>query len=87
MVSALADAGAALEREDYLDAARETADFLLERMRDADGRLLRTFNQGRAKQRAFLEDHAFLLEALIALYEATFEERWFTAGARARRTS
>ena len=79
MVSALADAGAALEREDYLAAARETADFLLERMRDADGRLLRTFNQGRAKQPAFLEDHAFLLEALIALYEATFEERWFTA--------
>jgi uncharacterized protein YyaL (SSP411 family) len=79
MVSALADAGAVLEREDYLAAARETADFLTERMRGSDGRLLRTFNQGRAKQRAFLEDHAYLLEALIALYEATFEERWFTA--------
>jgi uncharacterized protein YyaL (SSP411 family) len=79
IVSALADAGAVLEREDYLAAARETADFLLERMRGSDGRLLRTFNQERAKQPAFLEDHAFLLEALIALYEATFEERWFTA--------
>ncbi len=79
MISALADAGAALEREDYLDAARDTASFLLSTMHDEDGRLLRTFNQGRAKQPAFLEDHAFLLEALIALYEATFEERWFQA--------
>ena len=79
MISALADAGAVLEREDYLDAARETAVVLLEVQRDADGRLLRTSRGGVAKQRAFLEDHAFLLEALLALYEATFEERWFVA--------
>ena len=79
MISALADAGAALEREDYLDAARETACVLLEVQRDGDGRLLRTSRGGVAKQRAFLEDHAFLLEALLVLYEATFEERWFDA--------
>ena len=47
-----------------------------------DGRLLRTFNAGTAKLGAYLEDHAFLLEALLVLYEATFEERWF-AEARA----
>ena len=47
------------------------------RMRDADGRLLRTFNAGTARLGAYLEDHAFLLEALLVLYEATFEERWF----------
>ena len=51
-------------------------------MRDADGRLLRTFNAGQAQLNAYLEDHAFLLEALLTLYEATFEERWF-AEARA----
>ena len=79
MLAALADAGAALERPDYLDAARATADVLLDVQRDADGRLLRTSRGGVAKQRAFLEDHAFLLEALITLYEATFEERWFVA--------
>ena len=51
-------------------------------MRDDGGRLLRTFNRGRAKQPAFLEDHAYLLEALVALYEATFEERWYGAARR-----
>ncbi len=78
MISALADAGAALGRADFLDAACSAADFVLTRMRDDDGRLLRTFNAGEAKLNAYLEDHAFLLEALLDLYEATFEARWFT---------
>jgi uncharacterized protein YyaL (SSP411 family) len=78
MVAALADAGAVLGREDYRDAARAAAAFVLDEMRDADGRLLRTFNAGEARLGAYLEDHAFLIEALLALYEATFEERWFT---------
>jgi uncharacterized protein len=79
MIAALADAGAVLQREDYLDAAREAAAFVLDRMRGPDGRLLRTFNAGVARLAAYLEDHAFLLEALLVLYEATFEERWFSA--------
>ena len=77
-ISALADAGAVLERDDYLDAARTCADFVLRDMRDDDGRLLRTYNRGRAKIGAFLEDHAFLLEALVGLYEATGEPRFFS---------
>jgi uncharacterized protein YyaL (SSP411 family) len=79
MISALAEAGAVLERADYLAAARRAAAFVLEQMRDPDGRLLRTYNAGEAKLNAYLEDHAFLLEALLTLYEATFEPRWFTA--------
>ncbi len=47
-------------------------------MRDERGRLLRTYNDGQARIGAYLEDHAFLLEALIVLFEATCEERWFT---------
>ncbi|MDX6725035.1 MAG: uncharacterized protein QOD73_3439 [Solirubrobacteraceae bacterium] len=78
MISALADAGAVLQREDLLDAARDAAAFVLDRMRTPDGRLLRTFNAGEARLNAYLEDHAFMLEALLTLYEATFEERWFT---------
>ena len=50
-----------------------------------DGRLLRTFNRGRAKLPAYLEDHAYLLEAYLTLYEATFDAEWFYARGRARR--
>ncbi len=76
-IAALAEAGAVLGRGDYLEAARRCADFVLGSLRDPDGRLLRSFNDGRAHLGAYLEDHAFLLEALLALYEATFERRWF----------
>jgi uncharacterized protein YyaL (SSP411 family) len=78
MISALADAGAALERDDYVSAARDCADFILSRLRDERGRMLRTYKDGRASLNAYLEDHAFLAEALLLLYEATFETRWFT---------
>jgi uncharacterized protein YyaL (SSP411 family) len=77
MISALADAGAALGEPRYRDAAVAAAEFVLRDLRDGDGRLLRTYNQGRAHLAAYLEDHAFLLEALIGLYEATFDPRWF----------
>jgi uncharacterized protein YyaL (SSP411 family) len=78
-IRALAEAGAVLERPDYVAAARRAAAFVLDEMRDADGRLLRTYSAGEAKLNAYLEDHAFMLEALLALYEATFEPRWFAA--------
>ncbi len=82
MISALADAAAAFDDDRYRDAAVQCADFLVTRMRDEDGRLLRTYNRGQARLRAVLEDHAFLLDALLTLYEATFDPRWF-AEARA----
>jgi uncharacterized protein YyaL (SSP411 family) len=78
-LGALAEAGARLGRADFLDAARANAEFLLGTMHDASGRLLRTSDGAAAKLNAYLEDHAFLLEALLDLYEATFEPRWFAA--------
>jgi uncharacterized protein len=78
-IAALADAGAMLGRPDYLDAARECAGFLLGSMRGSEGRLLRTYKDGSARLNAYLEDHAFLLDALLVLYEASFEPRWFEA--------
>jgi uncharacterized protein YyaL (SSP411 family) len=79
MISALADAGAALDREDYTRAAVDCAEFIWRDMRDERGRLLRTYNRGQARLAAYLEDHAFLLEALLTLYETTFDPRWFAA--------
>ena len=76
-IAALAEAGAVLGREDYLEAARTCAEFVDGAMRDGEGRLLRTYKDGGARLNAYLEDHAFLLEALLALYEASFEPRWF----------
>lgn len=77
MISALADAGAAFGRADYLAAAVACASFIESELRAPDGGLLRVFNRGRAKQPAFLDDYAFLLEAYLTLYESTFDERWF----------
>ena len=50
-----------------------------------EGRLLRTWKDGRGQLDAYLEDHAFLLEALLTLYEATFDPRWYARGGGAGR--
>ena len=74
MISALAEAGAVLERQDYLEAASACADFVSPSARQ-QGPAAALVEGGQAKLKAYLEDHAFLLEALLALYEATFEPR------------
>jgi uncharacterized protein YyaL (SSP411 family) len=79
MVAALAEAGAGLGDDRYLEAARRCASFLLETMVDSEGRLLRSFNRERARLDAYLEDHAYLLEGLLSLHEASFEARWYEA--------
>jgi uncharacterized protein YyaL (SSP411 family) len=84
MITALAEAGAALGRSDYVDAACAGARFVLTELRDADGRLLRTWKDGEGRIEGYLEDHAFLMQAVMALYESTFEARWYReAGALA----
>ena len=75
MLRAWSEAGAVLGREDYIDIGKQNAKFLLSNMR-AEGRLLRTYRDGRAKLNGYLEDYALLIDGLIALHEATFEERW-----------
>jgi uncharacterized protein len=77
MISALAEAGAVLEEPKYLDAAAACGAFLLSDLRAADGGLLRSWKDGQGRIDAFLEDYAFLLDALITLYESTFESRWY----------
>ena len=78
MLAAFAEAGVALDRPDYIDAATTNAEFLFETMRRESGRLYRTWRTGaEAKYNGYLEDYAFLADGLLALYEATFEPRWF----------
>jgi uncharacterized protein YyaL (SSP411 family) len=51
-------------------------------LRDGSGQLLRTWKNGRARIAAYLEDHAFLLEALLTLYEASFVNAGITRRSR-----
>ncbi|MBI4617411.1 MAG: thioredoxin domain-containing protein [Planctomycetes bacterium] len=59
----------------YRETAGRALSFVLSEMR-AGGRLSRTWRDGKAKIDGFLEDHAFVLEALVVLYEATFDPAW-----------
>jgi uncharacterized protein YyaL (SSP411 family) len=65
----LAEAAAAFERDDWMAAARENAQFLMTELRRDDGRLLRSWQDGRAHHLAYAEDYAALLEALVTLAE------------------
>jgi len=77
-IAALAEAGELFERPDYLAAAAETANLLADRL-VVDGRLMRVWMDGRARQLGCLDDHADLIHGLLALYRATFAPRWLTA--------
>ncbi|TCJ19853.1 thioredoxin domain-containing protein [Rubrobacter taiwanensis] len=75
MLRSFAFAARVLDREDYLNAARRNAEFLLQRMR-VNGRLRRSYKDGEARLNGYLEDYALVADGLLALYEATFELRW-----------
>jgi len=74
MLAALTEAAAALDRADWMDAARVNARFLLRELRRDDGRLVRSW---RAPYLAYAEDYAALLEALLTLAELD-DPAWLT---------
>ena len=82
MIGGLAAAGRVFENEQYTAAAARAADFLLAKLRDDEGRLLHTYAAGEAKIPAYLDDYAFLVDALIGLHRATGEARWLDAAER-----
>ena len=84
-LAALAEAGRRLERDDYLDAARELGEFLLGPLSTEDGRLHRTFRAGRAKGTGYLEDYADVANGLLELHVATGELRWLEEANRLAR--
>ncbi len=76
MIHTLARAAGVLQRTDYLAAAQRAAHFLLTALRREDGRLWHCWRRGQAKLNAYLDDYANLINALVTLYEADFDERW-----------
>jgi uncharacterized protein YyaL (SSP411 family) len=79
MLAAFAEAGVELNREDYLEVAERNAAFILSELRAEEGHLLHTWRDGTAKGRGYLEDYTHLIDGLLALYQATFEPRWYDA--------
>ena len=85
-IGALADAArllslapdGAAEASRYQAAAERAAGVILAGLLGADGRLARSWKDGRATGQGVLEDYACLADGLLALYEVTFDERWFT---------
>jgi uncharacterized protein YyaL (SSP411 family) len=75
MLRAFAFAARVTGREDYRRIATQNASFLLEKLK-VDGRLRRSYKDGRARFNGYLEDYACVADGLVELYEATFETRW-----------
>jgi uncharacterized protein len=75
-IAAFAEAGRALGESRYLDAAVGAAEFVLANLRRSDGRLLRSWRDGRSGRPAFADDHALLSASLLQLSEATLDLRW-----------
>ena len=76
MIEGLARAGRVFDEPRYIEAATKAADFILENLRDADERLLRTWRQGKAKLPAYLNDYAFFIQGLVELHKATVQDHW-----------
>jgi uncharacterized protein len=75
MLQAFAVAARVLGRDEDRQTAVRNAEFLLRELRPG-GELMRTWRDGVARIDGFLEDHALLADALLSLYEATFDPRW-----------
>jgi uncharacterized protein len=78
MIAAYADGYRVLKDASYRHAADRAADFCLAKLRDGDGRLLRTYRAGTAKLPAYLEDYAFLAHGLLRLHAATGDAKRLT---------
>ncbi len=75
-IRALAEAGGALERDDFVAAAARCASFVLKAVKDGEGRLMRYYLDGMANVKGNLEDYALFADSLLALHVATGQGRW-----------
>ena len=69
-------------KPEYLEACEKSAEFVLTTLSQENGLLLRTYRAGKSHLNAYLEDYAYFITGLIALYEASFEPRWLTEAER-----
>ena len=73
-IRGMAIAGRVLERDDLIDAAETACDFIRENL-VVDGRLLASYKDGQARFSAYLDDHAFLVDAILELLQSRWSKR------------
>ena len=76
MLKGYVDAYRAFDEQEFLDIALKNADFLVKNAMQKDNRLNRNYKDGKSSINAFLDDYSLTIEAFIALYQATFDEKW-----------
>jgi uncharacterized protein len=81
MLRAFADGSRILDRDDFRGVAERNGEFVLQHLQ-RDGRLLRSWKDGDARIGGFLEDYAFFIDGLLALYRATLNGRWLDEAMR-----
>ena len=79
MIGSLATAARGFDSQEYLTAAERAADFVLNRMRGVDGRIFHRWMDGQAAIDGKLDDYAFMIQGLLALYEASFKVKYLEA--------
>jgi hypothetical protein len=77
-IGAFATAGRLLGERHWTEAAERAANAIVAGLLGPNGVLRRSWKDGRAVGQGVLEDSTHLAEGLLQLYEATFDERWFT---------
>src|SRR5437867_11355548 len=82
MIGAMADGHRVLRDRRYLESAERAARFVIDHLRRPDGGLYRTARDGRAHLDAYLEDYAYLCDALVDLYEAGASLDWLREASR-----
>ncbi|WP_432714258.1 thioredoxin domain-containing protein, partial [Pedobacter sp.] len=76
MIKGLAESAGIFAEQEYLELAKKAAQFILSDLRTENGGLYRNYKNGKASIAGFLDDYAFFIDALIALYQADFNEYW-----------
>lgn len=76
MLKGFVEAFKVIGTQSYLEIALQNANFIINKIWCSEGNLKHSYKDGKATINGFLEDYAHVIEAFIALYEVTFDEKW-----------
>ena len=76
MLKGFVEAYKALNKKEYLDLALKNAAFISTKLWKPEGKLMRTYKDGKAEINGYLEDYSAVIAAFLSLYEVTLEESW-----------